>query len=110
VGFDFATAGRLIVGAGRAAEVPSLVAGLGSRAFVCTGSRPDRNAETIAALGPSSTVFSLAGEPTVELARQATAAARDHGTDVVVAIGGGSAIDLGKTVAVLLSNGGDPLD
>jgi alcohol dehydrogenase class IV len=38
------------------------------------------------------------------------AAGREHGADVVVAIGGGSVIDAGKAVAMLLGNGGDPLD
>jgi alcohol dehydrogenase class IV len=38
------------------------------------------------------------------------AAARVHGADAVLAVGGGSAIDLGKAVAVLLASGGDPLD
>ena len=38
------------------------------------------------------------------------AAAREHGADVVAAIGGGSVIDTGKAVAMLLGNGGDPLD
>jgi len=52
----------------------------------------------------------VAGEPTAELARTAAAAAREHGADVIAAIGGGSVIDLGKAVAMLLANGGDPLD
>jgi alcohol dehydrogenase class IV len=104
--FDFATAGRIVVGAGRAVEVPALVAGLGSRAFVCTGSRPDRHADLV----PDGVTFAVRGEPTIDVARAAVAAARQHGADVVVAVGGGSVIDLAKAVAMLLANGGDPLD
>ena len=55
-------------------------------------------------------MFPVDAEPTVELARAAVAAARQHGADVVAAIGGGSVIDTGKAVAMLLGNGGDPLD
>jgi Alcohol dehydrogenase, class IV len=55
-------------------------------------------------------VFPVAGEPTAELARTGAAAAREHGADVIAAIGGGSVIDLGKAVAMLLANGGEPLD
>ncbi len=112
--FDFATAGRVIVGAGRAAELPSVLAGLGSRALVCAGSQRARHADLIAALAASlaapCAVFPVSGEPTVDLARAGAAAAREHGADVVVAIGGGSVVDLGKAVAMLLGNGGDPLD
>jgi alcohol dehydrogenase class IV len=54
--------------------------------------------------------FPVAGEPTLDTARSAVAKARDAGADLVVAIGGGSVLDLGKAVAMLLGNGGDPLD
>ena len=108
--FEFATAGRIIVGAGRAAELPGLLAGLGSRALVCTGANPARQGELLDRLGMPAAVFPVAGEPTVELARAASEAAREHGADVVAAIGGGSVIDTGKAVAMLLGNGGDPLD
>ena len=108
--FEFATAGRVIVGAGRAAELPSTLAGLGSRALVCTGSQPARHARLIDRLGVPAAVFPVTGEPTVDVARSATGAARQHGADLVLAIGGGSVIDLGKAVAMLLGNGGDPLD
>jgi alcohol dehydrogenase class IV len=64
----------------------------------------------LAGLGLPTSIFSVSGEPTVELARAGTAAAREHGADVVAAIGGGSVIDTGKAVAMLLGNGGDPLD
>jgi alcohol dehydrogenase class IV len=109
-GFEFATAGRIMAGAGRAAELPGVLAGLGSRVLVCTGANPARHANLQAGLGLPTAAFPVAGEPTVELARAGVAAAREHGADVIVAIGGGSVIDLGKAVAMLLANGGDPLD
>jgi alcohol dehydrogenase class IV len=108
--FEFATAGRIMAGAGRVAELPGVLAGLGSRVLVCTGANPARHAGLLAGLGLPTVVFPVAGEPTIALARAGIAAAREHGADVVVAIGGGSVIDLGKAVAMLLGNGGDPLD
>ena len=108
--FEFATAGRIVFGAGRAAELPGLLAGLGSRVLVCTGADPERHAGLLASLELPAEVFPVKGEPTIEEAQTATAAAREHGADVVAAIGGGSVIDLGKAVAMLLGNGGDPLD
>jgi alcohol dehydrogenase class IV len=108
--FEFATAGRVLVGAGRAAELPGVLYGLGSRVLVCTGKDPARHAGLLEGLGMPVAVFAVAAEPTVELARAGVAAAREHGVDVVVAIGGGSVIDTGKAVAALLGNGGDPLD
>ena len=110
VAFEFATAGRIVVGAGRAAELPSLVAGLGSRVLVCTGADPARHRGLVEGLGAPAAVFPVAGEPTIAVARAGTVVARDHGADVVVAIGGGSVIDTAKAVAMLLGNGGDPLD
>jgi alcohol dehydrogenase class IV len=108
--FEFATAGRIVAGPGRAAELPGLLAGLGSRVLVCTGANPARHAELLEVLGLPAAVFTVPGEPTIERAREGAAAAREHGADVVAAIGGGSVIDLGKAVAMLLGNGGDPLD
>ena len=108
--FEFATAGRVLAGPGRAAELTGVLAGLGTRALVLTGANPARHAGLLAALGLPAAVFPVAAEPTVELARAGVAAAREHGADAVAAIGGGSVIDLGKAVAMLLGNGGDPLD
>jgi alcohol dehydrogenase class IV len=108
--FEFATAGRIVVGPGRAQELPGVLASLGSRFLVVTGANPARHDKLLAAVDLPSAVFPVAAEPTVELARAAVAIARAHGADVVAGIGGGSVIDAAKAVAMLLANGGDPLD
>ena len=105
--FEFATAGRIVAGPGRAAELPAVLAGLGSRVLVCTGADPDRHAGLLARPGA---FFPVGGEPTAEVVRAGVAAAREHGADVIAAIGGGSVIDAAKAIAMLLANGGDPLD
>ena len=107
--FEFATAGRVVFGGGRAAELEAIAAAFGSRALVCTGSRPDRHGSLLSALRPA-VVFEVSGDPTIATAREAVAAARRHMADVVVGIGSGSVLDLGKSVAMLLGNEGDPLD
>jgi alcohol dehydrogenase class IV len=109
-GFEFATAGRIVVGIGRAAELPDVLAGLGTRVLVCTGASPARHQELLAGLRLPAAVFAVAGEPTIDLARAGLVVAREHRADVVAAIGGGSVIDTAKAVAMLLGNGGDPLD
>src|SRR5690348_3520320 len=108
--FEFATAGRILAGAGRAAGLPRVLAGLGSRVLVCTGADPARHAGLLAGLNLPASVFPVPGEPTIDLARAAVRAAREHRADVVAAVGGGSVIDTAKAVAMLLGNGGDPLD
>jgi len=109
-GFEFATAGRIVSGAGRVGELPGVLARLGSRVLVCVGANPARHADLLAGLGLPAVAFPVAGEPTVGLARAGAAVAREHRADVIAAVGGGSVIDLGKAVAMLLANGGDPLD
>jgi len=107
--FSFGTA-RVVFGPGRAAELGSLIDGWGSRVLVCTGSRPEAQQALLESMPMPTEVFAVSGEPTVEVARAAVAAARAQNADVVVAVGGGSVLDVGKAVAMLLGNGGDPLD
>lgn len=107
--FSFATAGRIIFGAGTVSQLPAIVAELGGRPFVCTGSDPRRHGAVLDAL-PDAISFPIPHEPTMETVRDATAAARAHGARVVVGLGGGAALDAAKVVAALVTNGGDPLD
>jgi alcohol dehydrogenase class IV len=102
--FEFATATRIVFGEGTLGEVPAAARAMGTRALLVTGRSPAR-----AAL-PAAATFAVEGEPTVDVVRRGVEAAREAGADVVIALGGGSAIDAGKAIAALVANGGDVLD
>jgi alcohol dehydrogenase class IV len=55
-------------------------------------------------------LFGFEREPSVDRVRQGVEVARAEGCDVVIAVGGGSAIDGAKAVAALVGNSGEPLD
>ncbi|MCP5109609.1 MAG: iron-containing alcohol dehydrogenase [bacterium] len=106
--FEFATATRIVFGAGKAAEVAPAARRMGSRALLVTGRSADRAAGLADELDAE--VFAIPGEPTIPMVEEGVALARRGGCDVVVSLGGGSAIDGGKAIAAILGNGGDPLD
>ena len=111
--FEFATATRIVFGAGTLREVGPIAADLGSRALVVTGRTIARATPLLDALadeGIETTIFSVDGEPTTEVARLGTESAREADCELVIGFGGGSAVDAGKAIAALLTNGGDPLD
>jgi alcohol dehydrogenase class IV len=108
-GFDLALPRSVLFGPGRAAELPGLLQALGRRVLLCTGRDPLRSAHLLGNVDPVA-VVRVPREPTVDDVRAAAADARKAAADVVVAIGGGSVLDLGKVVAVLLGNGTDPMD
>ena len=105
---EFATATRIIFGEGAAATLPELARGYGTRPLVVTGASPQRVASLISTLAAE--IFTVPGEPTVDLVREGARRVRDASCDVVVSIGGGSAIDAGKAIAAIATNGGEPLD
>lgn len=112
-GFELALPPRISFGRGRVADLPAIVARLGSRVLVVTGSTPARMEPVIAPLRAGAdalAVVTVGAEPSVADARAAAEAGRRLRADVVVAVGGGSPIDLGKAAAMLLGNGGDPMD
>jgi alcohol dehydrogenase class IV len=106
--FEFATATRIIFGEGTASTLPDLVRTLGTRALVVTGANPDRATSLISTL--SAETLAMPGEPTVDVVREGARRAQQASCNLVISIGGGSAIDGGKAVAALATNGGEPLD
>jgi alcohol dehydrogenase class IV len=111
--FEFATATRIIFGTGALHEAGPAAKAMGRQALVVTGrttSRAEPLLELLAAQEIGTVTFTVAGEPTTEVARRGTECARESGCDLVVGFGGGSILDTGKAVAALMTNGGDPLD
>lgn len=94
-------------------EIGEIARELGKRALVVTGGSKRHAAqslESLAAAGLRSEVFAVTGEPTTTAVERGVDAARGPGVDVVIGIGGGSAIDAAKAIAALVTNPGALLD
>lgn len=111
--FEFATATQIIFGAGALKQIGTLAASFGNRALIMTGHTPGRAAVLLKMLDAAHVAYRVATiseEPTVETVQRGLETARNSQCDFVIGFGGGSAIDAGKAIAALLTNGGDPLD
>jgi alcohol dehydrogenase class IV len=104
--FEFATATRIVFGAGKLREAGALAASFGAHALLVE-SGSGRTQPLVALLhehGVATTVFHVKGEPTITLVEQGTRVAREAECALVVAMGGGSVIDAGKAIAALITN------
>jgi alcohol dehydrogenase class IV len=111
--FEFAAPGRILFGAGGIARAGKLARELGQRAFVVMGANPARAEPLLAALRAESVgllCHRVPVEPTTDRVREGATAARAHGADLVIGLGGGSVLDAAKAIAALATNDGDPLD
>jgi len=112
--WEFATAGRIVFGAGTRRQLATAARDLGSRALLVTG-RHLANDAAWAALDidvdlHASTRFIVEGEPTTDIVREGVRAYHATTCNIVIGIGGGSVLDAAKAIAALATNPGDPLD
>lgn len=115
--FGVARLPRIVFGAGRRSEMPALLAPFGRRALFVTGARSLQASPAWAELttgldaaGIEWDQLAVDGEPSPELVDDAVAKRRANPPDVVVGIGGGSALDAAKAIAGLLRSGTAALD
>jgi alcohol dehydrogenase class IV len=110
--FSVARLPHVEFGAGRIEALPDAIARHGRRALIVSGARSFRRSErwpwllgalTARDVGVETTTVD--GEPSPALVDEAVATHRDDGIEVVVGIGGGSALDAAKAIAGLLRTG-----
>jgi alcohol dehydrogenase class IV len=111
--FELATATRIVFGAGSLKETGDIARQYGHRALLVLGRaalRPAAVLDLLTNAGVECVPLHVEGEPTIEAVRAGVKEARRAGSQVVIGLGGGSAIDAAKAIAALLTNEGDPLD
>jgi alcohol dehydrogenase class IV len=112
--WEFATAGRIVFGAGTRHQLPAILRAFGSRALLVGGRHiHDIHADVASGLLPDLgdvVPFVVEGEPTIDVVRRGAELFRAERCDVVIGIGGGSVLDAAKAIAALATNRGDALD
>jgi len=111
--FDFATPRRIVFGAGTLRGAGRAIKIGGGRPLVVTGKNVQRAEPLLKILSENqveSATFPVASEPEIQTVRDGVALAKKKNCDCVICIGGGSAIDAGKAIAIMMTNEGDVLD
>jgi alcohol dehydrogenase class IV len=107
--FEFATATRILYGEGTTSQLGEIAASMGKSALFVTNLPEARTTPIIASIsrwGVHVVPFIVSGEPTVTLVANGLELSNKNRCDLIIGIGGGSAIDTGKAIAVLTTNHG----
>jgi alcohol dehydrogenase class IV len=115
--FQFRCAGQLLFGRGEHRRAAGLAAGLGRRVFLVTGAASLAKSGVLSSLTASLAEraehiehVTVSAEPTVDQADSLAKQCQAAGCQVVLAVGGGSVLDVGKAVAALATNAGAGID
>ena len=109
---EFASAQRIVFGRGALDQLGELAAAFGRKAFLVAGEHLDKTGDLsrveylLSKKGVDFERFLVHGEPEVHLVDEAASRARMLGSELVIAVGGGSALDVGKAAAGLAANSG----
>lgn len=108
---------RIEFGSGALARLPAIVRSYGAHALLVTGAGSHKNSsfwpavtEGFKAQGISWLHLTVPGEPSPQMVDEAVRSLGAEAIDVVVGIGGGSALDAAKAIAGLLGPGNSVMD
>jgi len=110
----FSTPAEVMFGAGALAQLPAKIAQFGARRILLITDKgmrkagtPDKTAEQLRSTGLTVNIFDdIAGEPSLETLEVCRDFVRKGGYELIVALGGGSAMDTAKGAACLAFNEG----
>lgn len=115
--FGIARLPRIEFGSGKFAQLGQLSAQYGQRVLLVTGARSFTKTpywlqlqQQFEQLGMACSSVTIAGEPSPQMVDQAVAQYSGRSIDVVIGIGGGSALDAAKAIAGLLRPGNSVMD
>jgi len=115
--FSISRIPRIEFGPGALGKLPAIARGYGTNPLIVTGSRSFQRSGNwsvltagLEAAGMSFQTFSVSDEPSPQLVDAAVQAMQPHQIDVVIGIGGGSALDAAKAIAGLLKPGNSVMD
>jgi alcohol dehydrogenase class IV len=111
--FQFMTTSRIIFGEGSLQSSLSVINQFGYSVLLVTGKDLTRSQLIINYLKGQSMRYqhiSVSGEPNITMVEESAVLARRFKPDMVVAIGGGSVLDMGKALAAMVTNAGDLYD
>jgi len=113
INFEFATATRIIFGNNTLEKVPELISQFGGKVVLVTGKNTPA-ANTLSTLLHKKhipfEIIRIASEPTTTDIELGVLHTRNSGCNVVIGLGGGSAIDAAKAIAALAANYGEITD
>ncbi len=109
---------RIVFGAGKVGELRKYIEGLGKKAMIVTGRRStkesgllDRVLQILRSKGIDAVVFDkITPNPVLESVDEGARIARQEKVEFIIGLGGGSAIDSGKAIAVAACSGGSYWD
>lgn len=113
MGFEFATADRIIFGNGSLGKIGEIASGLGSKTLIVTGSGSvslDPLTSILNRVNISWVVFRVGHEPDIPTIQSGVKLAKQKGCDFLIGFGGGSALDSAKAIAAMLTNPGTLID
>ncbi|EEX66757.1 iron-containing alcohol dehydrogenase [Vibrio metoecus] len=111
--FQFMTATRIIFGEGALESSLSVISQYGYSVLLVSGKNPERYAPLINYLHQQNMRYqhvAVSGEPNITMVEETAMLGRRFKPDMVIAIGGGSVLDMGKAVAAVIPNQGNVYD